>query len=194
MRETAGPVSLDVAAWPLRAGVARIVDAVVPALGAHRFTAVAIPNPHLVTFVDTIDEAELVRVGTLCEAAPDWLPNRANVSFVTVKADAIFVRTFERGVGLTDSCGSAMAASTYAACLNGRKAFDTPVTVLNRGGLVRAVAGADGMVTLSGNATFEWAGEVTVTDGVAIDLVVTDRFDAEVAAWAEVVAMARAAS
>jgi diaminopimelate epimerase len=194
VRETAGPVSLDAAAWPLRAGMDRIVDAPVPGLGDHRFTAVAIPNPHLVTFVDTIDEDELVRVGTICEAAPDWLPNRANVSFVTVKADAIFVRTFERGVGLTDSCGSAMAASTYAACLNGRKAFDTPVTVLNRGGLVRAVAGADGMVTLSGNATFEWAGEVTVTDGVASDLLVTKRFDAEVAAWAEVVAMARAAS
>jgi hypothetical protein len=32
-----------------------------------------------------------------------------------------------------------------------------------------------------------------VTDGVASDLLVTKRFDAEVAAWAEVVAMARAA-
>lgn len=193
VRETAGPVSLDVTAWPLRAGGERIVDAVVPGLGAHRFTAVAIPNPHLVTFVDAIDEAELVRVGTICEAAPDWLPNRANVSFVRVGADSLFVRTFERGVGLTDSCGSAMAASTYAASLNGHKRFGGPVTVLNRGGLVRAVADEDGMVTLSGNATFEWAGEVTVADGVARDLVVTERFDDEVAAWATVVAMARAA-
>ena len=193
VRETAGPVSLDVAAWPLKIGVERIVAAPVPGLGDHRFTAVAIPNPHLVTFVDAIDEAELVRVGTLCEAAPDWLPNRANVSFVKVMENALFVRTFERGVGLTDSCGSAMAASTYAACLNGHKAFDAPVTVLNRGGLVRAVAGEDGMVTLSGNATFEWAGEVTVENGVARDLVVTERFDAEVAAWATVAAMARAA-
>ncbi len=100
VRETAGPVSLDVAAWPLRAGVARIVDAVVPGLARIASRRWPSPNPHLVTFVDTIDEAELVRVGTLCEAAPDWLPNRANVSFVTVKADAIFVphlRTRGRG-------------------------------------------------------------------------------------------------
>ena len=40
---------------------------------------------------------------TICEAAPEWLPNRANVSFVRVLGpEAIFVRTFERGVGLTD--------------------------------------------------------------------------------------------
>ena len=187
VRETAGPVSLDVAAWPLRVGQARIVDAVVPGLGAHRFTAVAIPNPHLVTFVDTIDEAELVRVGTLCEAAPDWLPNRANVSFVTVKADAIFVRTFERGVGLTDSCGSAMAASTYAACLTGRIAYDTQTTVFNKGGLVRAQASAAAMVTLSGNATVEWTGSVTVDldpgEPGARDLVIARRHDEEIAAW-----------
>jgi diaminopimelate epimerase len=194
VRETAGPVTLDVARWPLMVGMERIVEAPVPPLGERRFTAVAIPNPHLVHFTDTIDEDELVRIGRLCEAAPDWLPNRANVSFVVVRPDALFVRTFERGVGLTDSCGSAMAASTYAACLTGRWAYDRPVTVLNRGGLVRATATADAMVTLSGNATFEWRGAVTVDPvaGVASDLIVTDRFDDEIAAWQAVVAQAAA--
>ncbi len=55
-----------------------------------------------------------------------------------------------------------MAASTYAACLTGRIAWDRADRVFNRGGLVRAFAGEDGMVTLSGNATYEWAGSVTV--------------------------------
>jgi diaminopimelate epimerase len=194
VRETAGPVTLHVARWPLTIGMDRIVEAPVPPLGDRAFTAVAIPNPHLVHFTDRVDEEELVRIGRLCEAAPDWLPHRANVSFVVARPDALFVRTFERGVGLTDSCGSAMAASTYAACLTGRWAYDRPVTVLNRGGLVRATATADAMVTLSGNATFEWQGEVSVdpATGTASDLVVTERFPEEIAAWQAVIAQATA--
>lgn len=195
VRETAGPASLDAAAWPI-AGVERLVEARLDRLPGERlFTAVAMPNPHLVTFVDAVDEAELVAVGEVCEAAPDWLPNRANVSFVEVRpgsgpeqGEALFVRTFERGVGLTDSCGSAMAASTYAACLTGRIGWDRMTTVLNRGGMVRACAGADGMVTIVGNATWEYAGEIDVDleTGVASRLAVMERFDDEVAAWERV--------
>ena len=128
-------------------------------------------------------------LGAGCEAAPDWLPNRANVSFVELRgADALFVRTFERGVGLTDSCGSAMAASTYAACRTGRLAFGTQATVFNRGGLVRAEAHVDGMVRLSGNATYDYAGSVEVVGSVAGTVQVTQTFAAESAAWRAAVA------
>ena len=188
IRTVAGPASLAIAAWPMTIGPERLVDAPIAALGTQAFTAVSIPNPHLIGFVDAIDEAELVRIGSLCEAAPDWLPRRANVSFVTVAADGLFVRTFERGVGLTDSCGSAMAASTYAACLTGRWRFGQPAVVRNRGGLVRAKADADAMITIEGNATYEWEGEVTVDPvaGTATDLVVTRRYPQEIAAWERV--------
>ena len=191
IREVAGPVDLDVSHWPMHVGVKRIVEAPIAQLGSERvFTAVAIPNPHLVCFVETIDEAELVALGTQCEAAPDWLPNRANVSFVEVRgANLLFVRTFERGVGLTDSCGSAMAASTYAACLTRRCGFGTEITVHNRGGLVRAEAREDGMVRLSGNATVEWRGSVDIhlATRTAGPVTVTTRHDEEVAAWRGVV-------
>ncbi len=192
IRETAGPADLDAAAWPLHGAGGRIVDAPVAPLGSDRhFTAVAMPNPHLVAFVDRIDEAELVAIGESCEAAPDWLPNRANVSFVELRdADAdrqaLFVRTFERGVGLTDSCGSAMAASAFAACLTGRLAYDAAITVFNKGGLVRAQVARDAMVSLSGNATWEWRGSVSVDTAQARagDLTVAAHCDAEIAAWA----------
>jgi diaminopimelate epimerase len=187
VRETAGPASLDVAAWPADLGAGEVVDAVIPAIGSTRqFTAVAMPNPHLVTFVERIDEAELVAIGERCEAAPAWLPRRANVSFVEVlDAQTLFVRTFERGVGLTDSCGSAMAASTYAACLTGRAAYDAELTVRNRGGLVKARADERAMVTIVGNATWEWEGsvEVDLARETASALQVTRRFEEEVAAW-----------
>jgi diaminopimelate epimerase len=171
----------------MRLGVERVFDAVVPPLSERlRFTAVAMPNPHLVCFTDAVDEAELARVGRLCESAPDWLPNRANVSFVEAREGELFVRTHERGAGLTDACGSAVAASAVAAGLTGRVAFGTPLAIRTRGGPMRALAEADAKVTLSGNATFEWAGEVEVNmrTGRADGLNVRRRFEAETRAWA----------
>lgn len=182
--ETAGPASSDLADWPMTIGRARNVEQPIAELeSARAFTAVAIPNPHLVAFVDTIDEDELVTLGLRCEAAPPWLPRRANVSFVTVADGALFVRTHERGVGLTNACGSAMAASAHAAALTGRIGWDTDTVVRNPGGLVRATAHRDGRVSLAGNATFEWEGIVTVTDDGARDLRIDRRFPDEIAAW-----------
>lgn len=190
VRETAGPATLDVRDWPLDGEGERIREAVIARLSPDlRFTAVAMPNPHLIAFVDQVDEAELLRIGEICEAAPAWLPNRANVSFVEVRAGGeLYVRTFERGVGLTNACGSAMGAATFVAGLTERLPFDRTVTVRNCGGLVRASASEAGMVTLSGNATVEWTGEVTVdlARGTAGDLVVTRRHEDETAAWAAI--------
>lgn len=190
VRETVGPASLDAAAWPI-SGVTRLVETPLDALASARpFTAIAIPNPHLVSAVAAVDDAELAALGARCEAAPAWLPNRANVSFVEQRGADLFVRTFERGVGLTNSCGSAMAAATYAACLAGRAAFGVPLTVFNRGGMVRAVADAAAMVTLSGNATLEWTGSVAVdlATGMAQGLEIEARYPAEIAGWAAVLA------
>ena len=188
VRETAGPATHDIARWPMTIGRDSNIDQPIVALASKRaFTAVAMPNPHLVAFVDVIDEEELVLVGRACEASPPWLPNRANVSFVQVRGPAmLFVRTFERGVGLTDSCGSAMAASVHAAGLTGRIAFGTPVTVLNRGGLVRGIAAPDAMVTIEGNATWMWSGSIDIdpATGEARDLLIDRVFDDETTAWA----------
>ncbi|CAN5428706.1 diaminopimelate epimerase [soil metagenome] len=190
IRETAGPADLDAAAWIDGLDGAQLVGLPLAALSTSRaFTAVAMPNPHLVTFVDTIDDAELVAIGSVCEAAPAWLPGRANVSFVARRGPTtLFVRTFERGVGLTDSCGSAMAASAYAACLAGHVPFGTMLTILNKGGLVRAQVERDGMVSLSGNATFEWEGsaEIDVSLGIAGAVTITGHHNDEIAAWSRV--------
>jgi diaminopimelate epimerase len=79
-----------------------------------------------------------------------------------------------------------MAASAFAACLTGRLAYDRAITVFNRGGLVRATVARDAMVSLSGNATWEWWGstEVDPVAGTAGDLRVVAHADAEIAAWA----------
>ncbi|MCW3834515.1 diaminopimelate epimerase [Sphingomonas canadensis] len=193
----AGPAGVGAFAIGLRTGLDAVVEAAVPELpSARRFTAVAMPNPHLVAFVEQVDEDELVALGDWCEARPEALPERANVSFVELRGADLFVRTYERGVGLTDSCGSAMAASAFAAGLTGRIGFGTAMTVFNRGGLVHAVAvapGDGGCVTIRGNATFLYDAmvEVDPAAGAAQVPVILARRDNEAAAWEAAVAAIR---
>lgn len=189
VRETVGPVATDPVAVGIRVA-GPVIEAVVPGLPSDRaFTALAMPNPHLIAFVERVDVDELVALGSWCEAGPELLVDRANVSFVEVRGSDLFVQTFERGVGLTNACGSAMAASAHAAGLTGRLPFGEWLTVFNPGGRVRAraegPAGGDA-VTIAGNATFEWDGviEVDPATGVAGELRVVRRREDEVAAWA----------
>ncbi|WP_033920328.1 diaminopimelate epimerase [Sphingomonas sp. 37zxx] len=186
VRTLVGPVSIRTADVGLRIDVPELIDAPIPGLPSdRRFTAVAMPNPHLVSFVDAIDEAELVALGDWCEAVPALIPGRANVSFVTIDDGALFVRTYERGVGLTDSCGSAMGASVYAACLTGRVPFDQRLTVRNRGGLVHASASQEARIAIAGNATFEYDATVSidVDRALAGPVAMHRRREDEVAAW-----------
>ena len=76
------------------------------------FTAVRVPNPHVISVVDAYSEPELIELG---KRADEAFPEGANVSFLQSLDDAeVFVRTFERGAGLTPSCGSGVVASRAA--------------------------------------------------------------------------------
>jgi diaminopimelate epimerase len=183
VRTTVGPASIELADVGLKGPLSELPS-------ARSFTAVAMPNPHLVTFVDAVDEAELVALGEYCESAPPLIPGRANVSFVELRGPDLFVRTFERGVGLTDSCGSAMAASVLAAGLTGRVPTGSEVRVFNKGGLVRGRAGADRVVTISGNATFLYDAsiEIDLASGQLETPIVHARREDEASAWDAAVA------
>lgn len=185
IRTIAGPAATEPAQVGLHVA-AQVIDAPIPGLPSPRaFTALAMPNPHLIAFVDRIDVDELVALGTWCEAGPDLLADRANVSFCETRPDGLFVHTFERGVGLTNACGTAMAGATHAAGLTGRIAFGKAITVHNPGGRVRVTAkgpaGAD-RVIIDGNATFLYDATIEVGDELGPLNITQDRA-AEDAAW-----------
>ena len=90
----------------------------------HTPSVVNVGNPHCLFFVDDVAAHDLARFGPMLEHHP-LFPERANISLVQVTGpDALIVRTWERGAGLTRACGTAACAAAVAAArreLVGRK-------------------------------------------------------------------------
>lgn len=131
------------------------------------FTALNLGNPHLVAAVDDISLERLTTLGERVLTLKELLPNGVNVSmYRPLSSRSIFVATYERGAGITLSCGTAMTASATAAALLGLVERGERVEVRNRGGMVYCTTlVGDRLVTrLEGNATFEWRGYVELGD------------------------------
>ena len=131
------------------------------------FTAVAVPNPHVVAVVEEYSEPALTELGKL---AGEVFAEGANVSFLQPLADTeaeapeVFVRTFERGAGLTPSCGSGVVASRAAYSRLGGLDPAQRLVVRNAGGVAAAsiqVRDAAWYPVLEGNATVVYRAEVT---------------------------------
>jgi len=81
----------------------------------HTPSVVSMGNPHAVFWVDDVNGYELAQIGPLLENHPIF-PERANITLATVKSrEHIVIRTWERGAGLTQACGSAACAAAVAA-------------------------------------------------------------------------------
>jgi diaminopimelate epimerase len=141
----------------------RFDDAALPAPFTG-FTAVAVPNPHVIAVVDEYSEPDLIELG---KRADEVFAAGANVSFLQPLPDdatpEVFVRTFERGAGLTPSCGSGVVASRAAYSRVSGLDPEQRVVVRNAGGVAAAsVHVRDGAwyPVLEGNATVVYRAEV----------------------------------
>ena len=128
-----------------------------------RFTALNLGNPHIVAEVESFDMTLLEQLGERVKVLTKEFPHGVNVSLYKVLSPtSIFVATYERGAGITLSCGTAMTASATAATLLNYVEGGQRIEVFNRGGKVvcaTRIADGDIVTTLEGNATFEWRGE-----------------------------------
>lgn len=93
-------------------------------IGEVRLTTLSIGNPHAVLIIDTFEGLDVDRIGKAIESHKAF-PNRTNVTFVVIagngkkvegkrKENEISVRTYERGIGETLSCGTGAVASVLA--------------------------------------------------------------------------------
>lgn len=163
------PVSFRLTDLPLMLNSPTLINEPIKELSdSLTFTALAVPNPHLIALVDA-DQFETDTQKQLSEKVngPNELfPDGVNVSFVTPMGNgAIYVNTFERGVGFTNACGTAMSASSLVTCLNEINEFENVIDVYNNGGRVQCVVHKSDeryYIDLIGNATYQYKARVEI--------------------------------
>jgi diaminopimelate epimerase len=132
-----------------------------------KYTGVNFGNPHAVIFMkdvpgfSLVDEIPLSDWGPSIENFTSKFPNHINVEFVEVITPGhVKMRVWERGAGITLSCGSGVAAIQAACHLTGN-ASDNLRADVPGGSLITEYSGS-GNVFLSGPAvkvfTGEWQG------------------------------------
>lgn len=161
------PIRFTPESLPMKTTKEKIINEKLPYLSDELlFTAVAVPNPHLIAIVskEQILSAEQERIATMVNQPNPYFPDGVNVSFVYPLGDGeIFVKTYERGVGFTNACGTAMSASSLVTILNGLFKKNQTIRVYNNGGYVYTKLN-DHMdkIYLIGNGTYEFAGIVQI--------------------------------
>ncbi len=153
------PISFLPSDLPMTTTLTEVIDCKLPFLSDElTFTAVASPNPHLVTIVDKIDTENQLKIASSVNGENPWFPDGVNVSFVQVLGvGEIFVQTFERGVGFTNACGTAMSAASLVTYKLGKHGSQKQINVYNPGGQVSCTI-LEHTVLLIGNATYEFTG------------------------------------
>jgi diaminopimelate epimerase len=115
-------------------------------------------NPHAIFFVDNVDDIELEMLGPQIEHHP-LFPERVNVSIASVKGTKIRQRVWERGVGITEACGTGACAGAVAAIrrelIKGRTA-----SVILDGGPLEIEWLSNNTVQMTGSATLAFKGEI----------------------------------
>lgn len=157
------PVIKATSALPMNTELDEIINQSLPFIDEDlTFTTLSVPNPHLISLVDkeVIHSDKQEKIATLLNGENDWFTDGVNVSFVSrLEEGSIFVRTFERGVGFTDACGTAMSASSLVTKWIDELADEAVLRVYNPGGMVLCQVHDlpnKTWIDLIGNATYEY--------------------------------------
>jgi diaminopimelate epimerase len=82
-------------------------------------TSVNVGNPHVIFFVDKIEDYDLKKIGPEIENH-NYFPEKCNVTLAKIISKKLIkVKVWERGAGLTKACGTAACATAVAANING---------------------------------------------------------------------------
>ena len=119
--------------------------------------AVNVGNPHAVFFVPDAASAPLEEFGHSIETHA-LFPEHVNVSAASVKDGTIRLRVWERGVGMTQACGTAACATIVAASLKGL--VDRKAIIELDGGALDMTWQDNGHVLMTGPVATSFTGEV----------------------------------
>ncbi|HMN95328.1 MAG TPA: diaminopimelate epimerase [Phycisphaerales bacterium] len=119
-------------------------------------TILSMGNPHATIYVERAASVDLARIGPALERHPAF-PQRANIHFVEVRSPReVVMRTWERGSGITQACGTGASAVCVAGVLAGRT--ERSILAHLPGGDLELAWRDDGHVVMTGPATEVFTG------------------------------------
>ena len=130
----------------------------------HTPSVANIGNPHVVFWADKdVYSYALDKFGPMLEHHM-LFPERANVSIAQIIDETeLTMRTWERGAGITQACGSAACAAAVCAARLGRTG--RTVKVNQPGGSLEIEWRADNFIIMTGPAEYEFAGKLDPVSG-----------------------------
>lgn len=125
----------------------------------YEITTVSMGNPHVIFYLNDIEEAPLTTLGPIVEKDARF-PEGVNVEFVeVVNEHELHFRVWERGSGITQACGTGACAAVVASVLNNRTKRNVPTTVHLAGGDLEITWTTEGRVLMKGPAEVICTGE-----------------------------------
>lgn len=118
--------------------------------------AVNVGNPHAIFLVEDSKAVNLERLGPIIEH-DEIFPERVNVNVADIADGEINLRVWERGVGLTQACGTG-ACATAVAMIAAKKVI-SPVRVNLPGGTLTITWERDSSIQMTGSATHVFSGK-----------------------------------
>lgn len=125
-------------------------------------------SPHYVKYTDGLDDLDVVKEGRSVRYNDRFKKKGINVNFIQYGADALHIRTYERGVeDETLACGTGITAAAIVAAGNQNTAYNIPVKA-NGGQLEVRYDKKDDQhyenIWLCGPAVFSFEGKIRIPE------------------------------
>ena len=155
VRVNMGPPILDPAKIPVKADEPVLDVAITLDNREFHYSSISMGNPHCVIFTDDLNLETVKKYGAILEAKTDLFPQKTNVEFVRVlsEQEADF-RVYERGVGITNACGTGASAAGVVGVLLGKFKRNHPII----------------FHMMEGDLTITYTGEVVFMEGPATEV------------------------
>ncbi|MCF8480652.1 MAG: diaminopimelate epimerase [Rhodospirillum sp.] len=152
-----GPARLNWSDLPLSGPMdTRALDLTVGPLSGP--CGVSVGNPHAVFLVEDAEAIDLTTWGPRVETHP-LFPKRVNVEVIhRLEAGRIRMRVWERGVGITQACGTGACATLVAAVRRGLIEGREGIVELDGGPLHISWRDSDNRILMTGSATLAYRG------------------------------------
>lgn len=120
-------------------------------------------NPHVVTYVNNLDQINVKKIGPKIEEHP-LFKKGTNVEFAEIiNEDEINVKVWERGAGATLACGTGACATTAVSIAQNRVKRDVQINL--PGGPLQISQNNQDEMMMTGPSTFVFKGEI-MTGGI----------------------------